>query len=125
MKLFLFSLLSLLSLSLTLASPALAQSQWSDRCATDGVATIQGFECLFANILRVVTIIAGLIFLFMFISGGFQYLLSGNDPKKVGSASSTLTLAFVGLIGIIASWLILQFIENFTGVNVTDFVIPG
>lgn len=89
------------------------------------VATIQGFECLFYNLLQVIVIIAGLAFLFMFISGGFQYLLSSGDGKKVAAASSTLTMSIVGLIGVVASFLILRLITSFTGVDVTNFLIPG
>jgi putative flippase GtrA len=45
--------------------------------------------------------------------------------KAVAAASSTLTYAVVGLVGIIVSWLILSFIQNFTGANVTEFKIPS
>lgn len=120
------SFLLLAFTSLLLPHSVLAQDAWSGRCVSHGdVPTIQGFECLFANVLQVITLIAGLVFLAMFISGGFKYMLSSNDPKQVAAASSTLTLAFVGLIGIIASWFILRLIQNFTGINVVDFVIPG
>jgi len=44
------------------------------------VPTIQGFECLFANVLKVIVTVAGLAFLIMFIVGGFQYMQSSNDP---------------------------------------------
>lgn len=94
-------------------------------CVTQGgVATIQGFECLFYNIIQVVVVFAGLAFFIMFIIGGFNYLFSSNDEKKVAAAASTLTMAIFGLIGIIASSFILRFINNFTGVNVVDFIIP-
>ena len=103
---------------------------WNNgRCVGTGtasdVATIQGFECLFYNILQVIIYLAGIAFLFMFITGGFQYLFSSNDSKKTAAASSTLTMAIIGLVGIIVSWFILRFIQDFTGINVTDFVIPG
>jgi len=98
---------------------------WSGSCVSNGVATIQGFECLFANILQIIVSVAGLAFFIMFIIGGFKYLTSGGDPKKTAAASSTLTMAIVGIVGVIASWLILLFIQNFTGVNVTIFSIPG
>lgn len=91
----------------------------------DDIATIHGLECLFYNILQVITIIAGLVFLFMFISGGYSYLFSGGDEKKVAQASATLGSSILGLVGIIVSWLILRFIQNFTGVNVIDFIIPS
>lgn len=91
----------------------------------DDIATIQGIECLFYNVLQVVVMIAGIAFLFMFISGGFKYLFSNNEQKAVAAASSTLTMAIIGLVGIIASWLILSFIQKFTGINVTQFKLPG
>jgi hypothetical protein len=89
------------------------------------IATVQGFECLFFNVLQVIVFFAGLAFLFMFISGGFKYLFSSGEQKAVAAASSTLTMAFIGLIGIIASWLIISFIQKFTGISITNFVIPG
>lgn len=91
----------------------------------DDIATIQGFECLFYNILQVIVTIAGLAFLFMFISGGYKYLFSGGESKAVAAASSAITSAFIGLIGVVASWLILKLIQDFTGINVTIFKIPG
>lgn len=115
-------------------SPVLALAQtttaWTGRClgtipgATD-VPTIQGFECLFYNVLQVIAALAGIVFFVMFVSGGFKYLFSGNDEKKVATASSSLTSAVIGLVGVIASWFILHLIQNFTGVNVTNFIIPG
>jgi hypothetical protein len=121
----LISLISFISPSTVLAAP----TAWTGRCVGTGsasdVATIQGFECLFYNVLQVIVGLAGLAFFFMFISGGFSYLFSSGDEKKVAAASSTLTMAIVGLVGVIASWLILKIIERFTGVTLTNFVIPG
>jgi len=114
-----------------LVSPVHAQNTaaWAGRCVGTGansdVATIQGLECLFYNVLQIIVMVAGLAFFAMFISGGFKYLFSSNDQKAVAAASSTLTMAIIGLVGIIASWLILSFIQKFTGVNVTIFKIPG
>lgn len=134
MKFTLTTFLFLVSAFSFLAHPVFAQTQdWktqqSGRCLGTGVAadvaTIQGLECLFFNVLQVIVFLAGLAFLFMFISGGFKYLFSGGEQKSVVAASSTLTMAFIGLIGIIASWLIISFIQKFTGINITQFKIPG
>ena len=115
-------------------TPVLSQTtlKWEDQTTSSGqkcvlrgdVATIQGLECLFYNVLQVIVYIAGLAFIFMFISGGFQYLTSAGDPKATAQSSSTLAMAILGLVGIILSWLILKFIQDFTGVNVTEFKIP-
>jgi len=136
MKSILFFFFFLISSFSFLISPVYAQTtkEWGNRCVktvtVDGntyndIPTIQGLECIFYNILQVIITIAGLAFLFMFISGGFKYLFSGSEQKAVASASSTLTNAFIGLIGVIASWLILKLIQDFTGINVTIFKIPS
>lgn len=132
LKLFLFSSLILNTYYLILnTSPVLAQATkaWSGKCLGTGlasdVATIQGLECLFYNVLQVIVGFAGLAFFIMFIIGGFKYLFSSGDDKRVAVASATLTMAIFGLIGVIASWFILKLIERFTGVNVTNFVIPN
>ena len=100
-------------------------ADWSSTCVKDGVATIQGFNCLFTNIAQVIVYFAGLIFFIMFIRGGFSYLTSSGDPKKTAKANSTLTLAIIGLVGVIISFLIITFIGSFTGVNVTEFNVPN
>jgi len=132
--LFLLYNLSMTILKFFLPHPALAQQtkEWADiqtssgkACVINDVATLQGFECIFYNILQVITFFAGVAFFIMFIYGGYQYLFSSNDPKKTAVASSTLTMAIVGIIGVIGSWLIMSTIKKFTGVDVTNFSIPG
>jgi len=123
-------------LFLFLSSPTLLQAQtktWDSQTTAygktcvlnDDVATIQGIECLFYNILQVIVYLAGLAFIFMFLTGGFQFLTSAGDPKKAAAAGSTLTMSILGLLGIILSYFILRLIQNFTGVNVLEFAIPG
>lgn len=88
------------------------------------VATIQGFECLFEIIIKAVVGFALLAVFIVLIIGGFKFLTSGGDPKAAASAKSTLTYAVFGLVGLVIIWLILKFVEVFTGVSVTQFVIP-
>ena len=114
-------------MNFSIIHPAYAASgDWTGKCVMGGdeIATIGGFECLFYNIMQVVVYLAGLVFLFMFITGGFKYMFASGDPKKIASASSTLTLSLLGLVGVIVSVLILRLIENLTGVNVTQFAVP-
>ena len=104
--------------------PVFAQTTpWSGKCIDGDVATIAGLECLFANILSIATSFAGLAFFIMLLAGGFKYLLAGGDQKQTAAASATLTHALIGLVLTIAVWLILKFIEIFTGIEVTRFQI--
>jgi hypothetical protein len=75
--------------------------------------------------LQVIVSLAGIVFFVMFINGGFQYLFSSGDQKKAAAASSTLTMAIMGLVGVVASYLILKLIQTITGANITNFVIPS
>lgn len=63
---------------------------------------------------------AAIAFLIMLIIGAFKFLTSGGDPKGAASAKSTLTYAVIGLVLVIAAWLILLLIREITGVPVTD-----
>jgi hypothetical protein len=109
--------------------PVYAQCEWNSSCYSldlqgDKTATIQGFNCLFANIAQIIVYFAGIAFFIMFIRGGFSYLTSSGDPKKTAKATSTLTLSIIGLVGVIISYLIIKFIGDFTGINVTEFYLP-
>lgn len=88
------------------------------------VATIKGFECIIIQILNIAVRLAGIVVFIMLIIGGFRYLTSGGDPKATESAQKTITWAIFGLALILVSWFILRFIEEFTGVKVTQFAIP-
>ena len=109
---------------LKLFSPHSVLAAW-EGVAEGDVATIGGAEDLYRNILQAIMGIAGLVFFAMLIVGGFKYLTSGGDPKKVASASATLTTSVIGVVGVIISWFILKFITDFTGINVTQFNISG
>ncbi|MCL5095814.1 MAG: pilin [Patescibacteria group bacterium] len=105
------------------ATPA----SWSARCATNEVATIQGLECVFQNIVSVALALAGLAVFLMLLAGGLKYLTSGGDPKAQESAKNTLTYAILGLVLMVAAFLILSLIANFTGLkdSLLNFTIPG
>ena len=87
------------------------------------VAQLRDLEGVFGNVVSVVLGLAGVVLFIMLILGGFSYITSGGDPKKVESARNTLTYAIGGMIFIALAYLIIKFIEVFTGVPVTEFKI--
>jgi hypothetical protein len=62
---------------------------------------------------------AGGIGLLMIIAAGAMFTMSRNDPKKVGDAKDMITSVLIGLLFIVFSVTILQFI----GVGILG--IPG
>ncbi len=97
-----------------------------DGCQYGGVATIQGVECLLANVLSVTITLIGVVGFIMMMVGAFRYLISGGNSKETETASKTLTYAVIGLVVALASFIILNLIAEFTGVQtILDFQIPG
>lgn len=62
--------------------------------------------------------LAGIILLFLLIWGGFGYLTSGGDPKKVESARGKLTHAIVGFIIIFVAYWLVQILETIFGIQI-------
>ena len=117
----------LLSFSLLLISngPVFAQAKKIEEvCDGDKCyAPLTGLETIFANVLNVITVLAGFAVLLIVVIGAFRYMTAQGDPKAVGAARSHLTWAFIGLFFIIAAWLIILFIDRFTGLDLTTFTI--
>ncbi|GEM_PF-2845215 len=67
---------------------------------------------------------AAIAFLIMLIIGAYQFITAGGDPKGAAQARTTLTYAILGVILVVASWLILQLIQTITGATVTEVAFP-
>jgi hypothetical protein len=89
------------------------------------IPTIKCFEIIFSNILVMVVGLAVLALFVMIVVGGFKFLTSGGDPKATASAQQTLTFAMIGIFLMVIAYLIFMLIKAITGVDVTQFTIPG
>lgn len=90
---------------------------------TAGVARLSDLEGVFGNVVSLLLGLAGIALFIMLVVGGFKYITAGGDPKGIDSAKKTLTYAIGGMVLIALGFLILQFIKQFTGVDVTQFRI--
>lgn len=123
-------------------SPVYAQTQeWSGVCVgpkdmvvkggktvTDAsdVATIQGVQCLLANIFSVIISVIGLAGFVMFIVGSFRYLLSGGNSKGTETAKNTFTFMVIGIIVALSGFILLNLLSKFTGISIiTNISIPS
>ena len=95
-------------------------------CAPDSVATISCIETLFENTVWGVIALAGVGLFIMLIVGGYGFLFSGGDPKKLEKARGTLTNAIIGIVVIVTAYLIIRTIGVFTGIDLDVFrvIIP-
>lgn len=87
------------------------------------VPTLKGIECVFKVFLNLSIRVAGILLFIMLIIGGFRYLTSGGDSKQIEAAKQTITYALLGMVLLLGGWLILLFIRELTGIDVTTFII--
>lgn len=92
---------------------------------TDKPATLVGIVDILENVISILAPIAGIAFFIMLLVGGFQFVTSGGDPKAAGQARATLTYAVIGIVLVVAAWLILLIIKQVTGVDVTTVSFPS
>lgn len=116
-------LLPLQVLLISLATPTRVFAQKTVELTSKGYADLTQLETIFSNVLNIITILAGFSALLMLTIGAFRYIVAQGDPKAVAAARSTITWAIAGLIFLVVAWLIILFVETFTGVNVTQFKI--
>jgi hypothetical protein len=101
-----------------------AAEDWGD-CVVNDAATFKCLEPIFTNLVGAILSLSGVALFVMFLVGGFGFLFSGGDPKKLEQSRGTLSNAVIGLVVIVAAYLILRIISSFTGVtSITTFEIP-
>ena len=67
---------------------------------------------------------AGIIFFFMLLWGGIEYITAGGDKERTQSASKRLTAALIGLAIVFSIFAIIYLVETLFGVSITKFTIP-
>lgn len=81
----------------------------------DFPALIQEVIVTLVNILFVAGTV---IFFFMLLFGGIQWISSGGDQQKLGNAKAKIQHAIVGLIILLSSFAIIKLIEVIFGVSI-------
>jgi len=62
--------------------------------------------------------LAGIILFVLLILGGFSYLTSGGDPKKVEMAQGKITHALMGFLIIFLAYWLAQLLEIIFGIQI-------
>lgn len=60
----------------------------------------------------------GLIFIFVIIFGGFEFLTSGGNPEKVQAGKNKITYALAGLLIALAAYWIIQILQVVLGIRI-------
>ncbi|MFO0703881.1 MAG: pilin [Patescibacteria group bacterium] len=73
---------------------------------------IPTFSELIGNVIRLIFFIAGLFALIFLLLGGFEWLQSGGEEKKIEAARGKITNSVIGLVVMIAVLSLVIFLEQ-------------
>ncbi len=106
-----------------LVSPAWAQAPTGWAAKAGDPAKLKDLEFVFAQILSVALAGGGLVAFVYLLIGGFKYMTASGDEKQIMSAQNTITYAFVGLLVVVLSWLILNTLGQILDLDLLEFAI--
>jgi len=92
------------------AAPVMAQLQLNNADKPGGLPQQTDFVKLVVTISNAILAIVGVVAMLFLIIGGFQYITSAGNPESVGKAKTTILYAIIGLIVVILSWAIVNFV---------------
>jgi len=69
------------------------------------------------NLINLLFFLAGVVFFFSLVLAGWQYMFSSGDQKNIEQASGRLNNSIIGLVVVIAAFLITNLISSIIGAN--------
>ncbi len=98
---------------------------WADCSQTVNgqmVATLKCLPVVFQYAVTGVLALVGTVAAIIIIISGIRFSTAGGDAKKIESAKKTITLAIIGILLVLLSFLIVTTIGRITGVTcITTF----
>lgn len=83
-----------------------------------GTTALEKVTGAISSVIGIMTVAAGIWFLFQFLIGGFFWMSSGGDKAKLHEARERITNAFIGLLIVVAGWSILALAGQFFGYDI-------
>lgn len=86
--------------------------------AEGGKTGLIGVTKVISSIIGIMTVAAGIWFIFQLLTGGFFWISSGGDKTRLHEARERLTNAFIGLLIVVGGWSILALTGQFLGFDI-------
>ncbi|MEI6690692.1 MAG: hypothetical protein WCL07_03005 [bacterium] len=77
-------------------------------------------ELILTNVITVLTIVGGIMFILYFLFGALQWVSAGGEKGKIEKAKGMLTNAAIGLIIIVLSYSITWIVGKVLGVDILN-----
>lgn len=75
--------------------------------------------------IRLILVTAAIIFFFVLVVGGIQWITAGGDKAGTEAARKRITNALIGLAIVFAAWAIISLINLLFGINIFELNIPS
>ncbi len=92
-------------------------SDWKSCVENGDVATLKCIPIVLQNVVNFLVMFSAVVAVFFIVWSGIKFVTSQGDQQKIESARKTMTWAIAGLVFILASFFIINFIAQFTGVQ--------
>lgn len=80
---------------------------------------------IISTALRLILVIAAIVFFFILVIGGIKWIMSGGDKAQTEGARNQITAALVGLVIVFSAWAIASLIGTFFGISIFDLKLPA
>jgi len=87
---------------------------------TDSDSLAGQIGSIISNIMGFLTVIAGLGFLFYFLIGAVNWLVSTGDQQKITTARNQMLNAIIGLVITVAAWPVIYIIGELLGIPIAN-----
>lgn len=87
---------------------------------TDGTTAFTTLEKIVSNILALLTVLGGLVFITYFMLGAISWITSGGDTAKVGKARDQMLQGALGLIVLTMMYALVGLIGSIVGMNILN-----
>lgn len=80
---------------------------------------------LISGLIKLALVVAAIVFFFILVIGGIQWIASGGDKAQTEAARNRITAALVGLVIVFAAWAIVALIQTFFNINIFQLTLPS
>lgn len=85
---------------------------------TGAVTGLQNVTRAVSSIIGVMTVAAGIWFLFNILIGGINWISAGGEKQALENSRNRITNAMIGLVIVVAGWTILALAGQFLGFDI-------
>lgn len=109
-----------------LAASSVTMPPEVDLQAGPGFEQLQGITIvsMIQGAIRLVLVVAALVFFFVLVIGGIQWIMSGGDKTGAETARKRITNALIGLAIVFVAWAIITLIKALFGVDIISLTLP-